>query len=180
MLLNQLQSFLNNNCTYKVFQSGFESAHSTESALLRVSNDIYLSTDSGDSVVLVLLDLSAAFDTIDHSLFLSRLETLVGLKANVLSWFQSYLTDRKFIVKLGNLSSSPASLSCGLPQGFILAPSLFSLYMLPLGSILRKHGVSFHFYSDDTRIYLQIRKNNPSAISSLLKCLDGWHKISCF
>ena len=78
----------------------FKSAHSTESALLRVSNDIYLSTDSGDSVVLILLDLSAAFDTTDHSLLLLRRETSVGLKLHVLSWFQSYPSDRKFLVKL--------------------------------------------------------------------------------
>uniref|UniRef100_A0A8C2BTF1 Reverse transcriptase domain-containing protein n=1 Tax=Cyprinus carpio TaxID=7962 RepID=A0A8C2BTF1_CYPCA len=172
IVLNQLQHFLTSNSIYEVFQSGFKSAHSTESALLRVLNDIYLSTDSGDSVVLILLDLSAAFDTIDHSLLLSRLESWVGLKANALKWFQSYLSDRKFLVKLGNFFSSPAPLTCGLPQGSILAPSLFSLYMLPLGSILRKHGVSFHFYADDTQIYLPVKKNNSTAITSLLQCLE--------
>ncbi len=76
-------------------------------------------------MVLILLDLSAAFDTVDHSSLLSRLESWVGLKANVLNWFQLYLSDRKFLVKLGNFTSSPAPLTCGLPQGSILAPSLF-------------------------------------------------------
>ncbi len=172
IVLNQLQSFLSSNCIYEVFQSGFKSAHSTESALLRVLNYIYLSTDSGDYVVLILLDLSAAFDTVDHTLLLSRLESWVGLKDNVLKWFQSYLFDRKFLVKLGNFTSSPAPLTCGLPQGSILASSLFSLYMLPLGSILRKHGVSFHFYADDTQIYLPIKRNSSTAITSLLQCLE--------
>ncbi len=130
IVLDQLQHFLTSNCIYEVFQSGFKSVHSTESALLRVLHDIYLSTYSGDSVVLILLELSAAFDTVDHSTLLSRLESWVGLKATVLNWFQSYLSDRKFLVKLGNFTSSPAPLSCGLPQGSILAPSLFSLYML--------------------------------------------------
>lgn len=96
IVLNQLQHFLTSNSIYEVFQSGFKSAHSTESALLRVLNDIYLSTDSGDSVFLILLDLSAAFDTIDHSILLSRLESWVGLKENALKWFQSYLSDRTF------------------------------------------------------------------------------------
>ncbi len=152
--------------------SGFKSVHSTESALLRVLNDIYITTDSGDSVVLILLDLLAAFDTVDHSTLLSRLESWVGLKATVLNWFQSYLSDRKFLVKLGNFTSSPAPLSCGLPQGSILSPSLFSLYMLPLGSILRKHGVSFHFFADDTHINLPIKRDNSAMITSLLQCLE--------
>ncbi len=122
-------------------------------------------------VVLILLDLSATFDAIDHSL-LSRLESWVDLKANVLKWYQSYLSDRKFLVKLGNFTSSAAPLTCGLPQGSILAPSLFSLHMLPLGSIQQKHGVSFHFYADDTQIYLPIKRNNSTAITSLLQCLE--------
>ncbi len=139
-MFDQLQPFLNHNCITEIFQSGFKSAHSTETALLRVLNDILLATDSGDSVILVLLDLSAAFDTVDHSILISRLESDVGLKGTVLKWFQSFLSDRIFFVKVGNFSSSIAHLTCGLPQGSILAPSLFSLYMLPLGSILRKHG----------------------------------------
>ncbi len=151
----------------------FKSVHSTETALLRVLNNFFfLSTDYGDSVVLVLLYLSAAFDTVDHSTLISRLESYVGIKGTVLKWFQSYLTDRKFLVKLGNFSSSVAHLTCGLPQGSILAPSLFSLYMLPLGPILRRHGVSFHFYAGDTQIDLPIKRNDPSAFISLLKCLE--------
>ncbi len=118
------------------------------------------------------VDLSATFDTVDHSTLLSRLESWVGLKATVLNWFQSYLSDRKFLVKLGNFTSYPAPLSCGLHQGSILSPSLFSLYMLPLGSNLRKHGVSFHFYADDNHIYLPIKRNNSAAIISLLQCLE--------
>ncbi len=85
--------------------------------------------------------------------------------------FQSFLSDIIFFVKLGNFSSI-AHLTCGLPQGSILVPSLFSLYMLPLGSILRKHGVSFHFYADDTQIYLPIKRNGPSALNTLLRCLE--------
>lgn len=163
---------MSNNCIYEVFQSGFRTAHSTESTLLRVLNDIYLSTDSGDTVVLALLDLSADFYTIDHATLLSRLESWVGLKASVLTWFQSYLSYLKIFLKMGNFSSSMSPLTCGLPQRSILSPSLFSLYMLPLGTILRKHGVPFHFYADDTQIYIPIKRNNPAAINLLLLCLE--------
>ncbi len=106
-----------------------------------------------------------------HKLCLT-LQNWVGLKDNALKWFQSYLSDRKFLMKLGNLTSSPAPLTCGRPQGSILAPSPFPFYMFPLGSILRKHGVSFHFYADDTQIYLPIKRNNSTVITSLLQCLE--------
>ncbi len=143
----QLQYFLSANHIFETFQSGFKPLHRTESALLRVLNDTLLATDSGDSVILILLDLTSAFDTVDHKTLLSRLEYFVGIQGTVLSWFKSYLTNRSFSVILGNFSSLPAKLSCGVPQGSILAPILFSLYLLPLGSIFRKHGVSFVFYS---------------------------------
>ncbi len=137
----QLQSFLRANNIFETFQSGFKPLHSTESDVLRVLNDTLLATDSGDYVILILLDLTSAFDTVDHKTLLSRLEYFVGIQGTVLSWFKSYLANRSFSVRLGNFSSLPAKLSCGVPQGSILAPILFSLYLLPLGSIFRKHGV---------------------------------------
>ncbi len=137
----QLQSFLRANNIFETFQSGFKPLHSTESDVLRVLNDTLLATDSGDYVILILLDLTSAFDTVDHKTLLSRLEYFVGIQGTVLSWFKSYLANRSFSVRLGNFSSLPAKLSCGVPQGSILAPILISLYLLPLGSIFRKHGV---------------------------------------
>lgn len=101
----------------------------------RVFNDLLLTVDSGYSVVLVLLDLTAAFDTVNHNILLSRLEHVVGLKGTVLSWFKSYLSERSFSVAMGQHSSASAPIYCGVPQGSVLGPALFSLYMLPLGLI---------------------------------------------
>lgn len=115
----------------ELFQSGFKALHSTESALLKVSNDIVLSTDSGKFVDLVLLDLSAAFDTVDHSILISHLEHCVGIKGVALNWFQSYLTDRRFCVKFDNFASSTAALPHGVPRGSILGPLLFALCLFP-------------------------------------------------
>uniref|UniRef100_A0A671US34 Reverse transcriptase domain-containing protein n=1 Tax=Sparus aurata TaxID=8175 RepID=A0A671US34_SPAAU len=137
----QLQSFLEDNSVLEKFQSGFRSRHSTESALLKVHNDIALSVDAKCPVVLVLLDLTAAFDTVDHSVLLSRLNNYVGIHGTELKWFTSYLSSRTFSVMVGDLSSSSAPLSCGVPQGSILGPILFSLYMLPLGSIIARHNI---------------------------------------
>ncbi len=97
-----------------------------KSALLQVLNDTLLASDPGDSVMLILLDLTLAFDTVDHKTLLSLLEHFVGIQGPVLSC--SYLTNRSFSVRLGNFSSLPAKLSCGVLQGSVLAPIPFSSY----------------------------------------------------
>ncbi len=141
------------------------------SALLKVLNDILLLSDSGHSVVLMLLDLTAAFDTIDHGILALRLEEAAGIQGTALKWFRSFLSNRSFSVNSGQVFSSSAPLMCGVPQGSILAPILFSLYILPLGTIFRKYGISYHFYADDTQIYLPLRKNYVNALDSLVNCL---------
>jgi len=93
--------------------------------------------------VLVLLVLTAVFDTLDHTVLISRLESYVGIPGPILNWFKSYLTNRSSAV-VGDAFSSCASLSCGVRQGSILGPILFSLYMLPLESAIAKHNLSFH------------------------------------
>lgn len=122
--------------------------------------------------VLLLLDLTAAFDTVDHNILISRLETCVGISGNALNWFKSYLLNRRFSVCMGDCTSASSLLSCGLPQGSVLAPLLFSFYMLPLGSILRKYSVSFHCYADDTQLYIPFKSNDSTAIERLLACLN--------
>ena len=125
---------MNQNNLCDKFQSGFRVNHNTKSALLKVTNDLLLTTDTGDCALLILLELSSAFDTVDHSILLYRLEKWVGIRDTALEWFKSYLSDRTFTVILGNASSSVTALTCGVPQGSILGPLLFSIYMLPSGS----------------------------------------------
>ncbi len=180
VVLQQLQKFLDENKIFEVFQSGFRKYHSTETALLKVLNDILLTGDAGDHAVLVLLDLSAAFDTADHAILLTCLEICVGIKGSALKWFKSYFSNQSFGVNIGEFSSGIASLSCGVPQGSILAPILFSLYMLPLGSIFRKHGLSFHCYADDTQIYLPLKQslNGPETLMSCLSDVKAWLSLN--
>ncbi len=183
VVFNQFMSYLDLNSVFETFQSGFRKQHSrpTESALLRVLNDILLSIDTGNSVVLLLLDLSAAFDTVDHSILISHLEHCVGFGGSVLKWFRSYLNNRTFSVCVDGCSSSKSGLTCGVPQGSILAPILFSLYMLPLGSIFNKHNMSFHCYADDTQISVPFKQNdnpNLSALSACLSDIKAWMSLN--
>ena len=172
VVANQLSTFLENNDILDKFQSGFRKNHSTETALLRVSNDILMSADSGKCAVLVLLDLSAAFDTVDHCILLDRLSEWVGVSGSALDWFASYLRERSFTVAVGPFKSDAAALPCGVPQGSVLAPLLFALYMLPLGHVISKFkGVSYHCYADDIQLYLSFEPDDLLKLNTLHACL---------
>uniref|UniRef100_A0A3B3DFR7 Reverse transcriptase domain-containing protein n=1 Tax=Oryzias melastigma TaxID=30732 RepID=A0A3B3DFR7_ORYME len=167
----QLHEFLNHKNILEKYQSGFRMNHSTETALLKIVNDLRINLDSQKLSVLVLLDLSAAFDTVDHQILLNRLRSLVGLSGNVLKWFYSYLSDRDFYVSLDTCSSRIHEISCGVPQGSILSPILFNLYMLPLGDVIRRHGVDFHSYADDTQLYIAVSPDDLEPLNTLLNCI---------
>ncbi|KAI2645280.1 RNA-directed DNA polymerase from mobile element jockey [Labeo rohita] len=179
VVFNQLNNYLNSNGYLDNFQSGFRPHHSTETALVKIINDIRLNSDSGKISVLVLLDLSAAFDTVDHNILLERLENWVGLSGMALSWFRSYLEGRGYYVSIGEHKSKWTSMTCGVPQGSILAPLLFSLYMLPLSQIMRKNQIAYHSYADDTQIYLALSPNDYSPIYSLCQCIDEINSWMC-
>jgi len=115
--------------------------HGTETAQVKVTSDLLLTSDSGLVSVLVLLDLSAAFDTIDHSILLQRPERVIGINGPALGWFKSYLSDRFQFVHVNEESSSHTRVSRGVPQGSVIGSILFTLYMLPLGNIIRQHDI---------------------------------------
>ena len=136
------------------YQSAYKSGHSTETALLSIKNDIHLSLSRGEATALALLDLSAAFDTIDHSTLLSCLLDWFGIGGPTLKWFSSYLTERFQSVKIGSTLSDLQKLLFGVPQGSVLVPLLFSLYTSPLSTLIGKHkGVNFHFYANDSQLF---------------------------
>ena len=156
------------------YQSAYKSGHSTETALLSIKNDTHLSLSRGEATALVLLDLSAAFDTIDHSTLLSCLQDWFGVGGSALKWFSSYLMERFQSVKIGSTLSDLQKILFGVPQGSVLGPLLFSLYTSPLSTLIGKHkGVKFHFYADDSQLYFHLSHMNASAaFDKLNRCLQ--------
>jgi len=124
-----LQHYLSTSGLLPTLQSGFRSLHSTETAVLRVLSDILSAVDSEDYAALVLLDLSALFDTVDHDILLQRLQISFGIDATALKWFQSYLTGRTQHVRRGVARSTTVRLICGVPHGSVLGPILFTMYL---------------------------------------------------
>ncbi len=111
-----------------IFFSDFRPRHSTETALVKITHDLLLASDQGCISLLVLLDLSPAFDTIDHDILIDRLQNYTGIQVQALIWFRSYLSDRYHFVYLNGEASQLSGIwSTGVPQGSVLGPLLFSL-----------------------------------------------------
>ena len=113
--------------------------------LTRIHNDILRSLDDGESVILVLLDLSAASDTIDHDILITKLKNRFGITGKALGWIQAYLSGRTQFVKIRTECSSSRNLFCGVSQGSVRGPILYSMYTSPLADITSKHNMNHHF-----------------------------------
>ncbi|CAB3998226.1 Hypothetical predicted protein, partial [Paramuricea clavata] len=147
---------------YPILQSAYRAGHSTETALLKVHNDIMCSMDQQRVSLLVLLDLSAAFDTVDHQVLLRRLEVSFGITGTALKWFKSYLTNRSQRVLINGNYSESFSLPHGVPQGSCLGPLLFTIYASKLFEIVKCHLPDVHAYADDTQLYLSFKPDGAT------------------
>ena len=173
MVFSRLSDYLRENNLLDSRQSAYRAHHSVETLLVNLSNDILMEMDLGRITVLVSLDLSSTFDTVHHDILLNILSSL-GIQDVVLDWLKSYLTDRQQVMYINGTQSDPISLNCGVPQGSVGGPMLFSIYLSELRDVLSRHHIRYHCYADDVQIYVSFvpnQQNASSAIQKLESCL---------
>jgi len=161
------------NGLYDIYQSAYRKGHSVETALLRVKNDVDTALDEGDGVLVLLTDLSAAFDTVDHSILLDRMSAIIGLRGTALCWIRSYLENRSQCVTMGGKTSEMVALQTGVPQGSVLGPLLFLCYVLPLACVIDQHGLARHGYADDNQTYTRFKLGSPESLQRAIAVLEA-------
>ena len=155
------------------YQSGFRKNHSTDSALTYLTDSILKGFDKGYCTGMILIDLQKAFDTINHKLLLQKMPHF-GFSKNVTDWFVSYLSNRSFVVNIDRCVSSQAKLTCGVPQGSILGPLLFLLYVNDMPQAIKSNII---LYADDSCIYFQDKisvKNIEKKLKDDFSDLCNW------
>ena len=165
-------------------QSAYKPNHSVETALVCVQNDILRAMENHKIVIDLLLDLSAAFDTVDHNVMLHRLTHDVGVGQTALKWFKSYMSDRIQAVHINGSTSPACPLTCGVRQGSVFGPQLFSIYAAPVSKIIRNNNLLSHFYADDTQIYITVKTHQEdidAAVETIEQCvaeIRSWMKTT--
>ena len=181
-VLSQLNEYLDQNKLLCSQQSGYRRFHSCETLNLKMCDDILKRLDEGSTVALLLLDLSAAFDTVDHQLLISLLESNYGIKGKALKWFENYLQGRSCAVNIADSFSDFICLLFGVPQGSILGPILFIMYTKHIQHIAKKYGLYIQLYADDTQLYIAFKQSSDSAESTkrdIENCITEIKKWMC-
>ena len=170
---DQLTEYLQRNCLYSRFQSAYRKNHSCETALTKLVDDLQKLTFNRNNVLLIMLDSSAAFDTVDHEILIKKLESSFKVSHCALKLIKSYLTDRTFSTKVNQVQSSPRPLKFGVPQGSLLGPLLYILYTSEIEDIVLEHGLKIITYADDCQIYMTLNNSDKNVSEMTLKtCLD--------
>ena len=172
VVLKQLVDYLDHNNLLSTSQSAYRPHHSTEKLCLKTANDILLGVDKRYVSLSTQLDLSSPFDTIDHNILLCKLNYLYGISGTCLSWFRSYLSNRRQSVAIANRISSTKEHIYGIPQGSVLGPIWFVLYIQPLSNLIKRHSLTAHLFADDIQVEIAILPQHVhGAISSVKICI---------
>ena len=158
LVLNRVIPHVLSSSSFDAVQSAYRRNHSTETALLKITNDIYSGFDAHQSTILVALDQSAAFDCIDPKIMISRLQHTFGVTDQALNWFVSYFDARSMFVRRSGTSSATTACNYGVPQGSSLGPLCFNLYIAPLSSVIGSLACGIINTQTTPRCTLQLRR----------------------
>ena len=150
-MASQIQCHKIKDNLFPQLQSAYRFHHSTETTLLKVTNDLLMNMDKGHISLSLLPDLSGAFDFVDHEILIQSVQTKLGVCGTALSWFKSYLEGRSQRICIKETLSQPFDLKWGVPKGSCLRPLLFTIYTQDLFPILESHLSTSHAYADDTQ-----------------------------
>ena len=145
--------------------------------MLRVTNDLLVSAGCGSSTFLATIDLTAAFDTVNHCKLLDRLTSCFGVTGSALHLISSYLIGRSQYVKVGEYAAPTTLCTLGVPQGSVLGPLLFTAYIAPVSDVIESYGIRHHKYADDITLYIRTLEDANLAREKLLSCANavrGW------
>ena len=175
VVYSRLVEHLSANKLLSKSQSAYRSKHSTETLLLRLSNDILSSLDKGNATILVSLDISAAFDTVNHQMLIDRYKQYFGLDGEALQWMVSYLSERQQTVRIGSTESSFQPLETGFAQGSVLGGPKYNMFTTPLDDLVSLHGIQNQCYADDSNLYKSFdicnSEDTDQAITQIESCL---------
>ena len=173
LMANRLNTFLDLHSIIYPNQFGFRAGTSTSHALISITETIKKTIEEKKYGCGIFIDLKKAFDTVNHDILLQKLEHY-GIRDQALLWFRSYLTDRKQYVNLNGADSDTKVITCGVPQGSVLGPLLFLLYINDLPNISKK--LKFFLFADDTNIYFESEdlKNLEKIVNNELEKLHEW------
>ena len=181
----RVNDYLSSNNLHVPSQFGYKRNHSCETFLLKLIDDILVKVDRKLGVVVLILDLSAAFDTVDHKVLLNILQHKFHITGSALSWFKAFLSGRTQCVKIGDSFSSFLPVLFGVPQGSILGPLLFNLYCSSLPDVFSNAGFDSMGYADDNlgfRVFPAYSKLSTlfSDVPSCLSSISEWTKHSFY
>ena len=162
---------MNSEQVLNLFQSVYRHHHSTEIALLKITNDILAEIDHKRLTLLVLLNFSAAFDTIAHNILIECLRSTFNTSSTALERFNSYVLNREQSVHIGASKSSTSTMKKGVPQRSVLGLALHTMYNTPMHYIVMNCKISAHYYADDTQLYLSFE---PVEYQISIKCMEAY------
>ena len=182
--LQQLTKHFDSHRLLPAYQSAYRTSFSTETALMKLHNDILSNMEQQKVTAFVGLDLSAAFDTVNHDVLLSVLRKSFGVKDQALKWIDSYLRPRSVFVQIGDVKSEQKAVDFSVPQGSILGPVLFNVYSSTLSNEVDKHSVSLFGYADDHGVYKSFFPSGADqeheSLMEVEHCLNNVYDWMCF